>query len=191
VKLEVNGKEVSGGTKCNPAKAISASSRRRTLNFRNLRIKELPSTNPPASEIAEEYQGFQSLYSGLDLRGWKTETGDQDHWKPSDWVLDGTGATGLPFHGEEPRQLHPGVRLEELEGRQPGHPARETSTIKLSAEVPAGQWDRIIVSVQGDQRSVTRTAKRRPRPWPALAPLRSPSMASARRSSWRTSSSAN
>ena len=36
----------------------------------------------------------------------------------------------------------------------------ETSTLKLSAEVPAGQWERIIVSVQGDQRSVTQNGKK-------------------------------
>jgi hypothetical protein len=91
VKLEVNGKEVSGGTKCNPRKGyLCLESEGAPCHFRNLRIKELPSTNPPADEVAEEDHGFQSLYTGLDLRGWTAGEG----WTSKDWVLNFDGKAG-------------------------------------------------------------------------------------------------
>ena len=62
IKLEVNGKEVSGGTKCNPRKGyLCLESEGSECHFRNLRIKELPSTNPAADEVCNEAVGFQSL----------------------------------------------------------------------------------------------------------------------------------
>jgi hypothetical protein len=51
-------------------------------HFRNLRIKELPSTKPAANEIAEEAKGFVSLFTGIDLTGWRPEPGHQGHWQP-------------------------------------------------------------------------------------------------------------
>ena len=98
IKLEVNGKEVSGGTKCNPRKGyICLESEGSECHFRNIRIKELPSTNPPESEIAEADQGFKSLYTGLDLRGWKAHGDGESPWKAKDWVLeyDGKGEPKL------------------------------------------------------------------------------------------------
>src|SRR6185295_2724349 len=92
VKLEVNGKEVSGGTKCNPRKGyLCLESEGAPCHFRNIRIKELPSTNPPPDEVAEEYQGFHSLYTGLDLRGW---TGGEG-WKANNWILEGSATAGV------------------------------------------------------------------------------------------------
>ncbi len=47
IKLSVNGKEVSGGTKCSPRKGyLCLESEGSPAEFRNIRIKELPSTNP-------------------------------------------------------------------------------------------------------------------------------------------------
>ena len=89
VKLAVNGKEVSGGTKCNPRKGyICLESEGSECHFKNIRIKELPSTNPPESEIAEADQGFHTLYTGLDFRGWTPE----GEWKAADWVFEGAGS---------------------------------------------------------------------------------------------------
>lgn len=90
--LAVNGKVVSGGTKCMPRKGyICLESEGSEAHFRNIRIKELPSSNPPANEIAETDQGFKSLYTGLDLREWKVDAGSEGHWKANDWILDYDG----------------------------------------------------------------------------------------------------
>ncbi|MBI2927985.1 MAG: DUF1080 domain-containing protein [Verrucomicrobia bacterium] len=90
--LAVNGKVVSGATQCRPRKGyICLESEGSECHFRNLRIKELPSSNPPASEVAGLDQGFKSLYTGLDLTGWRSEPGHAGHWKPRDWTLDYDG----------------------------------------------------------------------------------------------------
>jgi len=92
ITLAVNGKVVSGGTKCVPRKGyICLESEGSEAHFRNIRIQELPSSNPPAPEVAETDQGFKSLYTGIDLSGWKAEPGHQGHWRPKDWTLDYDG----------------------------------------------------------------------------------------------------
>ena len=79
IKLEVNGKEVSGVSQCNPRKGyLALESEGAECHFKNIKIKELPSTNPKPEEIAKVAEGYKSLFNGLDLKGWKTE---KDAWK--------------------------------------------------------------------------------------------------------------
>ena len=94
LKLAVNGKEVSGGSECKPRKGyICLESEGSECHFRNLKIRELPSTNPKPEEVAAESQGFQTMYNGLDLAGWRTDPANKNHWQAKDWVLfhDGQG----------------------------------------------------------------------------------------------------
>ena len=54
IKLAVNGKVVSGGSAASPRKGyICLESEGSPIEFRNIRIKELPSTNPKPEEIAK------------------------------------------------------------------------------------------------------------------------------------------
>jgi len=88
IKLAVNGKVVSGALECNPRKGyICLESEGSETHFRNIRIQELPSSNPPASQVARLDEGFRSLYTGLDLAGWKASPEHRRHWTPNDWVL--------------------------------------------------------------------------------------------------------
>jgi hypothetical protein len=156
VKLEVNGKEVSGGTKCTPRKGyLCLESEGAPCHFRNLRIKELPSTNPPAEEIAEEYQGFESIYSGLDLRGWTGTEG----WKASDWVLEGS-ATGSALTTQ--RSFQNFILVFDWRSTKNGNLELKLDEwqVQLNAVVAVGDWDRIVVSVQGGRRSVTQNGKK-------------------------------
>ena len=83
VKLAVNGKVVSGGSNCTPRKGyICLEAEGSEVHFRNLRIKELPTSNPPADQVATLEPGFRSLFSGIDLGGFKQEEGHKGHWKP-------------------------------------------------------------------------------------------------------------
>src|SRR6516162_4161185 len=94
MKLEVNGKEVSGLSECRPRKGyLALESEGAECHFRNLKIKELPSTNPAPEEIADAAKGYRSLFTGLDLSGWKGEDA-ASHWRADDGVLryDGKGA---------------------------------------------------------------------------------------------------
>ncbi len=91
VKLHVNGKEVSGATNCKPRQGyICLESEGSEVHFRNIRIKELPSSHPPDAEKSEVDQGFRSIYTGADLAGWKAAPG----WTSKDWVLDYDGKGG-------------------------------------------------------------------------------------------------
>jgi hypothetical protein len=88
LKLSVNGKEVSGAVRCSPRKGyLCLESEGTECHFRNLMIQELPASNPPPAEVASLEPGFVSLYSGLDLRGWKSDPGHSGHWKANDSIL--------------------------------------------------------------------------------------------------------
>jgi len=90
--LAVNGKIVTRGYHLNPRKGyICLESEGSEVHFRNIRIRELPGTNPPADAIAKKDEGFRSLYNGLDLRGWKQPKGHEGHWRAKNWILDYDG----------------------------------------------------------------------------------------------------
>jgi hypothetical protein len=99
--LAVNGKVVSGGDKCFWRKGyLALESEGAPVEFRNVRIKELPSTGATDADSAPLDQGWKHLYNGLDLRGWKVAAGNEARWKPSNWNLkleatDGQESTPL------------------------------------------------------------------------------------------------
>ena len=81
LRLSVNGKEVSGGEDCNYRKGyLALESEGAPVEFRNIRIKELPSSQTPANLIAPEDTGLRTIFTGLDLRGWKTNAAIVQHW---------------------------------------------------------------------------------------------------------------
>lgn len=103
IKLAVNGKEVSGATQCRPRKGyLCLESEGSECHFRNLRIRELPSTKATPEETADEARGFVPLYTGIDLSGWRQVPGQAGHWQPKDWILHYDGKCETP----EPRDKH-------------------------------------------------------------------------------------
>lgn len=102
IKLEVNGKEVSGVSECNPRKGyLALESEGAECRFKNIKIKELPSTNPKPEEIADVDKGYTNLYTGLDLAGWKVEKAHEGHWQPRDWRLYYDGKSGKDLWSEK------------------------------------------------------------------------------------------
>ena len=90
--LAVNGKIVTRGYHLNPRKGyICLESEGSEVHFRNIRIKELPGSNPPADVVAKKSEGFRCLYNGLDLRGFKRSPGHENHWRAKNWILDYDG----------------------------------------------------------------------------------------------------
>jgi hypothetical protein len=88
ITLAVNGKVVSGLTKCTPRKGyLGLEAEGTECHFRNLKIKELPSTNPKPSEICDEAHDWQRLFNGVDLAGWKDDAGHRGHWQPKNGLL--------------------------------------------------------------------------------------------------------
>lgn len=81
IRLHVNGKEVSGGDECNFRKGyLGLESEGAPVEFRNLRIKELPSTGASADVTAPLDPGWRSLFNGLDLRGWRANAATATRW---------------------------------------------------------------------------------------------------------------
>jgi len=166
IKLEVNGKEVSGGTNCKPRKGyICLESEGSECHFKNIRIKELPSTNPPADEVADADQGFKSLYTGLDLRGWTTEPGDEDHWKAKDWVLDydGKGHGKISTQGRFANYiLIFDWRSSEKDKASvaPAISTRGSKAFPLKATDKPREWVRTEVRVQGNRITVLRGSEK-------------------------------
>jgi len=97
IKLAVNGKEVSGVSKCSPRKGyLALEAEGSECRFRNLKIKELPSSKPDAKDVADEAKGHVTLFTGLNLDGWTV--GDQkDNWKVGDnkLIYDGKAKEGV------------------------------------------------------------------------------------------------
>jgi len=89
ISLSVNGKVVTTAKAASPRKGyLMLESEGSEAHFRNLRIQELPSTNPKPEEIAVEGAGYVPLFTGLDLRGWKVPAGDNGHWKVVKEAID-------------------------------------------------------------------------------------------------------
>lgn len=100
IRLSVNGKEVSGGEDCNYRKGyLGLESEGSPVEFRNIRIKELPATGASGEVTAPVEEGYVPLYNGLDLRGWKANNEINRRWKPSNWrlVLKDDGAQPGPI----------------------------------------------------------------------------------------------
>jgi hypothetical protein len=94
IKLAVNGKVVSGVSKCTPRKGyLALESEGSECRFKNLKIKELPSTQPRPEEVCNVAEGHKPMFSGLDLSGWNANDEAKKHWQPRDTVLhyDGKG----------------------------------------------------------------------------------------------------
>jgi hypothetical protein len=88
LKLSVNGKEVSGGHNIHPRKGyICLESEGGTVHFRNIRIKELPSSGAKPADTAKTDEGFKSIYTGVDLSGWRADGAARGRWQPKDWTL--------------------------------------------------------------------------------------------------------
>lgn len=80
IRLSVNGKEVSGGDNCNYRKGyLALESEGGPVEFKNLRIKELPASGATPDVTAPTDQGWRCLFNGLDFRGWK----ESPSWKIS------------------------------------------------------------------------------------------------------------
>ncbi len=94
IDLWVNGTHVNRVFNANPRKGyICLESEGSEVHFRNIRINELPATNPPAAVTALEDRGFVALYNGIDLRGWKQDPGHEGHWKADDWKISYDGGS--------------------------------------------------------------------------------------------------
>src|SRR5882762_1247157 len=87
IRLHVNGKEVSGGEECNYRKGyLALESEGAPVEFRNIRIKELPSSHAPADLTAPEDTGLRWEVRGerLSLRAGEVDP-DSTLWSEKEY----------------------------------------------------------------------------------------------------------
>jgi hypothetical protein len=155
IKLSVNGFEVSGISKCVPRKGyLALESEGAECHFKNLKIKELPSTSPTPAETADVDQGSRSLFDGLTLDGWDywTPPGHtSDHrWKAGGGHLKAGGSDYLSTKKEfGPCELvvdwkAPPKVKQELVIQIGGH----KQTVSLPADGKPGDWHRATLKAE-------------------------------------------
>jgi Domain of Unknown Function (DUF1080) len=156
LRLSVNGKEVSGGEKCNWRKGyLALESEGAPVEWRNLRVKELPSSGAKPEESAPEAQGHRALYNGVDLRGWTTKSPEQ--WKVNDWRLIQSSGTSSD---EKPAMITTVEKFADCEIifdlRFPKDAPKNAMAIAQvrSNFVPfrakPGEWQRVVIKVKGN-----------------------------------------
>lgn len=95
ISLAVNGEVVTRGRDCVPRKGyICLESEGGVVHYRNVRIRELPSAEVATDHVAIADRGYHSIYSGLNLDGWKAS--DIGEWATNDWVLSYSGPSDRP-----------------------------------------------------------------------------------------------
>lgn len=88
IHVSINGKAVSSAIHCNPrAGFIGLESEGTETHFRNLRIKELPTSRPPAELRAHDFSAYQSLSNGRDFSGWKRDERQAEVWSGKGLII--------------------------------------------------------------------------------------------------------
>jgi hypothetical protein len=176
IRLSVNGKEVSGGEDCNYRKGyLALESEGAPVEFRNVRIKELPSSNPPAELCAPQDEGFRTIFSGLDVRGWNGGAG---------WTVEGERLRFKPESGGAASTLRTDKEYGDAEFifdvRAPKESSQpitvELRGVPIALELGAsGNYTRFRVSVKGGEVTVQRDGKETSKQAPAKSmPARGP-----------------
>jgi len=170
IRLSVNGREVSGGEDCNYRKGyLALESEGAPVEFRNLRIKELPSSGVTPALTAPVDLGWRTIFTGLDLRGWKTNAATVSRWQAGGGRISLKGGeanteavlwTEKDFGDAEfvldCRQAKPagGKELAPPMVELRGGGAKSTA-IKLEGAMP-GSYQRLIITVKGREVAVKR-----------------------------------
>ena len=176
ISLEVNGKLVTQGTACSPSQGyICLESEGGQVDYRNIRLRELPATPIDAADSATAARGFETLYNGLDLTGFRVKGA----WQTRDWVLshtgDSTGSltteasyTDFAFVLDVRRKEHTGPARLLLRG----HPA---GAIDFGTQDTWGQgWHRLEGMLKGDSLVLTLDGKPLASPMQAELPVSGP-----------------
>ncbi|MBL9126759.1 MAG: DUF1080 domain-containing protein, partial [Verrucomicrobiales bacterium] len=169
ISLAVNGKIVTRGRDASPRKGyICLESEGSPVEFRNLRLQELPAKEALAPEhIARPDAGFETLYDGVGLRGWKVDPATPPAWNVRDWTLQSDGAEGgRPLVSAEPHG--DGVWVIDwrwTDAKRPGDwrallVPRGVDLVSVLTRTPAGleqapgKWNRAELELRGNRLTV-------------------------------------
>jgi hypothetical protein len=156
IKLAVNGKVVSGVSKCVPRKGyLALEAEGSECHFRNLKIKELPTSNPKPEEICQQGQGFTTLFTGLGLKGWKVDEGQAALWEAQ------PGPNALRYKGDGAGSLATAAEYGDFELTCDVRPSKAGSVTILPrgskalavdlSKAEAGKWTRFVIHCKGNK----------------------------------------
>jgi len=174
ITLAVNGKVVSGGDNCNYRKGyLALESEGAPVEFRNVKIKELPTTHTPPELTAPLDQGWRHLYNGVDFRGWKVPAAGGAKWKPNGWQISlDASQTGPALWSEQefgdcevicdvnlPKDTDLSKPAAGLCVRGLSHPlvmfgAGKAPVVLGADKVKAGRWYRVKATLKGSRATV-------------------------------------
>ncbi|MDB6069077.1 MAG: hypothetical protein JWL81_248, partial [Verrucomicrobiales bacterium] len=175
LRLAVNGKEVSGGSECTWRKGyIALESEGGVVDWRNLRIQELPGTAATPEQTAPLAESDLSIYNGRNLLGWTASTGQSaPTWRAGDWELTGNGTSGTLTLDQKPGdfRFQFDVRAED-QSAPPAADANSAAEAKPASDSPlpvllngqplpgklTGKWTRYIVKRTGTQVEICQEA---------------------------------
>ena len=161
------------------ARATSAWSRRaRNATSATSASRSCPPPAPARRETATLDEGFISLYSGLDLRGWRSDPGHAGHWQAKDSILDYDGkSTARDKDLWTEKEYGDFVLI--ADWRLPGKPAPRAAAGRPAQRRRRQEPRRL----RQDARDPLRRRQRHPAPRPAARPRStSPATRSARAS---------
>lgn len=145
ISLAVNGKAVSGVSRCTPRKGyLALEAEGSECHFKNLKIKELPSSNPKPDEIADEAHNWTHVFNGVNLDGWKDDAGHRGHWQPKNGVLLYDGKSDAKDKDLWTDKEY-GDFVLSVDWRLPAKPVMK----KLRVELPSGEVEMIEVADAG------------------------------------------
>jgi hypothetical protein len=166
LRLSVNGKEVSGGEDCNYRKGyLALESEGAPVDFRNIRIKELPSSGALPGLSAPLDLGWRPLFTGLDLRGWKTNAAIEGRWQVRDERLHIRSGSAGP--GATLRSKKEFADAEFIIDCRPSKEAANTPPAVVEfrgtefnlPEAEAGKYQRYTITAKGREIIVKRNEK--------------------------------
>ncbi len=147
LRLAVNGKEVSGGENCDWRKGyLALESEGGIVDWRNLRLKELPGGKATPEQTAPLAATSVSLYDGRSLKGWTASTDPAADWKPEDWQLVTSGKGGTLTLDKKPGDF----RLQfDVRSDNEGAPLPVCLNGQPLPGQVTGKWTRHIVTRSG------------------------------------------
>lgn len=163
IRLQVNGKEVSGGDNCVYRKGyLALESEGAPVEFRNGRLKELPGGSANAAQTAPQDLGWRSLYNGVDLRGWKADEELKAQWKPRDWQIACTNDAGTLWceSAFADCEFVVDCQTKAADGTTPPPAVVFVENVRVPLVVKPGAWVRNVITVRGND--VTVKANDRP-----------------------------
>jgi hypothetical protein len=180
IKLAVNGKVVSGVSKCKPRKGyLGLEAEGSECHFRNLKIKELPTSDPKPEEICDEAKGFTTMFTGLDLSGWKADDASKTLWKPN------PGPNTLNYTGDKPGSLATAEEYGDFEMTCDVRPSKKGGTVSILprgskalsvdiANATPGKFTRFVIHCKGNKTTMRQGTKELAESSATDAPARGP-----------------